>query len=60
MLLDVRSGKVVEHRRKQDEIDQIRIELSASAGGNDFYRGVETLPRAVSPVVGERIEGVRN
>lgn len=60
MLLDVRSGKVVEHRRKQDEVDQVRIELPAPAGGDDFNCGVEPLPRAVSPIVGERIEGVRN
>jgi len=60
MLLDVRSGKLVEHRRKQDEIDQVRIELLAPAGGDDFNRGVETLPQAVSPIVGERIESVRN
>src|SRR5512135_1802137 len=60
MLLDVRSDKLVEHRRKQDEIDQVRIELLAPAGGDDFNGGVETLPRPVSPIVGESIERVCN
>ena len=56
----VLAGEPLDHRWKEDEIDQRRIELRAASGGNRAHRVVDVRASPITTVVRDRVKRVRD